>query len=214
MNKLHPFAFSIVDTFGSMQMQDLERIVRLVDNNLAKDIALGLHLARKSGPELQPGPAFPGHASGGPRRHGGRQPFGHGPHPRQPVHRAHRRLHEPQLRQELRHRPHAGRHSGAHSAHQGKEPLGLLPGLLPVGKYNLHRNYAEHFLCKGDLSNRDINHLLSRIAPEKKTAFDAAYADELYASYKDNRIDDTADRARLAGLLAGRKCCALPPAAP
>lgn len=44
MNKLHPFAFSIVDTFGSMQMGDLERIVRLVDNNLAKDIALGLHL--------------------------------------------------------------------------------------------------------------------------------------------------------------------------
>ena len=44
VNKLHPFAFSIVDTFGSMQMQDLERIVRLVDNNLAKDIALGLHL--------------------------------------------------------------------------------------------------------------------------------------------------------------------------
>ena len=38
-----------------------------------------------------------------------------------------------------------------------------------------------------------------------------AYADELYASYKDNRIDDTADRARLAGLLAGRKVLCLAP---
>ena len=92
-----------------------------------------------------------------------------------------------------------------------KSPWGYSPAYFLSAKYNLHRNYAEHFLGKGDLSNRDINHLLSRIAPEKKTAFDAAYADELYASYKDNRIDDTADRARLAQALAGRKVLCLAP---
>ena len=92
-----------------------------------------------------------------------------------------------------------------------KEPWGYSPPYFLSARYNLHRNYAEHLLGKGDLSNRDINHILSRIAPEKKTAFDAAYADELYAQYKGSALDDAADRAKLAELLAGRKILALAP---
>ena len=45
----------------------------------------------------------------------------------------------------------------------------------------------------------------------EKTAFDAAYADELYAQYKGSALDDAADRAKLAELLAGRKILALAP---
>ena len=44
VNEIHPYQFSIVDTFGSMRRRDLERIVSLVDHNLAPDIRLALHL--------------------------------------------------------------------------------------------------------------------------------------------------------------------------
>lgn len=44
VNAIHPWQFSIVDTFGSMRRKDLERIVSLVDHNLAPDIRVGLHL--------------------------------------------------------------------------------------------------------------------------------------------------------------------------
>ena len=44
VNAIHPWQFSIVDTFGSMRRRDLERIVSLADHNLAPDIRLGLHL--------------------------------------------------------------------------------------------------------------------------------------------------------------------------
>ena len=44
VNEIHPYQFSIVDTFGSMRRRDLERIVSLVDHNLAPDIRVGLHL--------------------------------------------------------------------------------------------------------------------------------------------------------------------------
>ena len=44
VNRIHPWQFSIVDTFGSMRRRDLERIVSLADHNLAPDIRLGLHL--------------------------------------------------------------------------------------------------------------------------------------------------------------------------
>ena len=44
VNRIHPYAFSIVDTFGSMMKEDLQRIYSLVEHNLDKDIVIGLHL--------------------------------------------------------------------------------------------------------------------------------------------------------------------------
>ena len=41
VNEIHTYQFSIVDTFGSMRRRDLERIVSLVDHNLAPDIHNG-----------------------------------------------------------------------------------------------------------------------------------------------------------------------------
>ena len=92
-----------------------------------------------------------------------------------------------------------------------KEPWGYSPPYFLSARYNLHRNYAEHLLGKGDLSNRDINHILSRIEPEKKTAFDADYVDELYRQYKGSTLDDATDREKLKELLQNRTVLALAP---
>lgn len=43
VNKVKPASFSIVDTFGAMDMVDLVRIFTQVDNLLDKDIKIGLH---------------------------------------------------------------------------------------------------------------------------------------------------------------------------
>ena len=40
-------------------------------------------------------------------------------------------------------------------------------------------------------------YILADIAPDKKTVFDAAYADALYTEYKNRRTDDTAALAAL-----------------
>ena len=73
---------------------------------------------------------------------------------------------------------------------KGESPWGYTPAYFLSARFNLHRNYAEHYLGKGDLTNRDINHILAAIAPEKKTAFDKAYADTLYQEYKNRRVQD------------------------
>ncbi len=44
VNEIHPYAFSIVDTFGSMLKSDLVRLLYMIDNNLDPSINLGLHL--------------------------------------------------------------------------------------------------------------------------------------------------------------------------
>lgn len=42
-NELEPYAFSIVDTFGSMYKDDLIRIFSLINHNLSKKIKVGFH---------------------------------------------------------------------------------------------------------------------------------------------------------------------------
>ncbi len=43
INKVHPAALSVVDTFGAMFDEDLDRILPILDRHLDKDIALGFH---------------------------------------------------------------------------------------------------------------------------------------------------------------------------
>ena len=43
INQVHPVALSVVDTFGAMLFEDLERIVKVLDKNLESEIKLGFH---------------------------------------------------------------------------------------------------------------------------------------------------------------------------
>lgn len=43
VNRIKPYAFAIVDTYGSMECDDLERIFRFIDARLDKDITISLH---------------------------------------------------------------------------------------------------------------------------------------------------------------------------
>ena len=94
---------------------------------------------------------------------------------------------------------------------KGNCAWGYTPAYFLSAKFNLHRNYAEHYLGKGDLTNRDINHILAVIAPNKKTVFDAAYADTLYTEYKNRRIDDAGALAALQKAFAGKTVLVLAP---
>ena len=49
VNQIQPYAFSIVDTFGSMMKSDLQRIYSLAEHNLDKSIVIGLHLHENLG---------------------------------------------------------------------------------------------------------------------------------------------------------------------
>ena len=43
VNELKPYAFYLVDTLGVMYQHEMRRLFYLIDNNLSKDICLGLH---------------------------------------------------------------------------------------------------------------------------------------------------------------------------
>lgn len=189
VNKIHPYQFSIVDTFGSMKRRDLDRIASLVDNNIDRDIRVALHLHENMSlacllsqnyvdKHLQRPIAIDGSLMGMGRIPGNL-----------PIELIADYLND---------------YSGSNydidflmdaiqdyiAPIKGQPEWGYTPAYFLSARYNLHRNYAEHYLKKGDLTHRDINHILSRFDPGKKTAFDANYADQLYSEYKNNIIDD------------------------
>ena len=96
---------------------------------------------------------------------------------------------------------------------KGQSEWGYTPAYFLSARYNLHRNYAEHYLKKGDLTHRDINHILSRFDSSKKTAFDAKYADQLYADYKNNMIEDKVAFVELKEKLSGKNVLIVAPGA-
>lgn len=49
VNKIKPYGFSIVDTFGAMRQEDIGRIYYLIENNLNNEIVLGVHLHENLG---------------------------------------------------------------------------------------------------------------------------------------------------------------------
>lgn len=43
INEIHPYSFGIVDTYGAMYMDDVDRIFGLIDNNMLQDICINFH---------------------------------------------------------------------------------------------------------------------------------------------------------------------------
>lgn len=210
VNKIMPYQFSIVDTFGSMRRRDLDRIVSLADHNIAPDVRLALHLHENMSLASCLAQDFlDKHLNRDVTVDGSLEGMGRIPG---------------NLPIELI-ADYCNEYLGAHydidylmdaiqdqiSPIKGQSAWGYTPAYFLSARYNLHRNYAEHYLNKGDLTNRDINHILAGFDRSKTTVFDAAYADKLYEDYKRHSVDDSAAMAALAGQLAGKQVLVLAP---
>ena len=212
VNKILPYQFSIVDTFGSMKHKDLDRIVSLVDNNLDRNIRVGLHLHENMAISNLLAQSFiDKHIQRSITVDGSLQGMGRIPG---------------NLPIELI-ADYANEYAGSNydidylmdaiqdyiDPIKGHSEWGYTPAYFLSARFNLHRNYAEHYLKKGDLTHRDINHILARFDTSKKPAFDAGYADKLYEEYKDNQIDDSEAFQTLKGELQGKDILVVAPGA-
>ena len=197
VNQIGPYQFAIVDTFGSMKRRDLDRIVSLVDNNLDKNIRVSLHLHENMSLSSCLAQAFIDKHLNRPIAVDGSL-MGMGRIPGNlPIELIADYCND-----------YAGKTydidylMDAIQDHiapiKGSPEWGYTPVYFLSARFNLHRNYAEHYLKKGDLTNKDINHILSQFDPSKKTAFDAVYADRMYEDYKNKYIDDAKDWDKLS----------------
>lgn len=190
VNEIKPFGFSIVDTFGSMDINDLSRIYLIVEHNLDKSIVVGLHLHENLMQSFSLAQNFIQICSpareciiDGSLMGMGRVPgnlcielivdylnkLGIASYNLNPILDAIDDYIVP-LRK--------------------KYTWGYSTAYALSAKYNLHRNYAEFLLNKGDLRAKEINQILSMIDNSKKTAYDIEYVENLYAEYQNKNYDD------------------------
>ena len=212
VNEIQPFQFSIVDTFGSMKRRDLDRIVSLVDNNLNRDVRLSLHLHENMSLSCSLAQNFADkHLNRNIAIDGSLMGMGRIPG-NLPI----------ELIADYLNDSYAKSYDIDYlmdaiqdyiSPLKGKTEWGYTPAYFLSARFNLHRNYAEHYLNKPDITNRDINHILSQFDRNKATVFDAEYADHLYEKYKNNIIDDSEDRENLKVKLKGKVILLIAPGA-
>ena len=181
VNKIHPWQFSIVDSFGSMKKSDLDRIVSLVDTNLLKDIRLGLHLHENMALSFSLAQNFlekssdrkitvDGSLSGMGRRPGNL-----------PI-----ELIADYCNEYYNKNYQTDYLFEAIQKHiqeiKNKNNWGYGAEFFLSAKYNLHRDYPEYYIKKYNLSLTEINRILRQFDKSKKSKFDCEYADKLYFS--------------------------------
>ena len=210
VNQIQPYQFSIVDTFGSMKRRDLDRIVSLVDNNLDRNIRVALHLHENMSLSCSLAQAFIDKHLDRPVAVDGSL-MGMGRIPGNlPIELIADYCNDCTGKTyDIDYLMDAIQDYIAPL--KGNPNWGYTPAYFLSARFNLHRNYAEHYLKKGDLTIRDINHILARFDNKKKTAFDPEYADFLYENYKNNQIDDSDDRDKLYRLFSDKRILLIAP---
>lgn len=211
VNEVGPYAFSIVDTFGSMMKDDLLRIYSLIEHNLDKDIIIGLHLHENLALSYSLAQDFMNMKASDRNCVIDASMLGMGRSPGNLC---------MELIMDYMNKRRSGHYDvnpvldgiDDHIARLKQiEPWGYNTAYAISAKYNLHRNYAEFLLDKGRLRAKQINQILGSIEAHKKTAYDEAYIEKLYQNFQNNAVDDTAVLQELAAKIAGRKCLILAP---
>ena len=191
VNQIQPYAFSIVDTFGSMMKADLLRIYSLVEHNLDKSIVIGLHLHENLALSYSLAQEFISMKASERKSVIDASMLGMGRTPGN-------------LCMELI-MDYMNKTQGSiydvnpvldgiddHIVQLKQiEPWGYSTAYALSAKFNLHRNYAEFLLNKGRLRAKQINQILASIEDSKKTAYDEAYAEELYQRFQNHEVDDS-----------------------
>lgn len=190
VNQIRPYAFSIVDTFGSMMKSDLQRLYFLVEHNLDKSVVVGLHLHENLALSYSLSQEFIAMKASERRGIIDGSMLGMGRVPGNLC---------LELIMDYMNRNY-GQTYDVNPVLDGiddyivrwKEaaPWGYNTAYALSAKYNLHRNYAEFLLNKGRLRAKQINQLLSSIEESKKTAYDESYIEDLYEKFQDHEADD------------------------
>lgn len=211
VNRIKPYAFTIVDTFGSMMKTDLIRLYSLVEHNLDPSIHVGLHLHENLSLSYSLAQDFLGIRSGGRKCVIDASLFGMG---RAPGNLCLELIMNYMNRyQDCSYDVNAVLDAIEDYIVPLKEiePWGYNIAYALSAKYNMHRNYGEYLLRKGKLRTKHINQILANTAEEKKTAYDEEYIEGLYREYQSIKVEDTETRTELRETLRERNILILAP---
>lgn len=211
VNEIQPYAFSVVDTFGSMMRFDLQRIYSLIEHNLDPAVQIGLHLHENLALSYSLAQDFIAMKASGRGSVIDGSMLGMGRVPGNLC---------LELIMDYMNKTQGGIYDvnpvldgiDDHIAQLKQiEPWGYSTAYALSAKFNLHRNYAEFLLGKGRLRAKQINQILASIEEHKKTAYDETYVEGLYQKFQNHEVDDSKLLAALREELLDHKILVLAP---
>lgn len=92
-----------------------------------------------------------------------------------------------------------------------KAPWGYSVKYYLAASNDCHPNYVQHLMQKRTLSIKSVNEILSQIAPKEKLAYNAEHIEQLYHQYQNQEINDTDTLCKLKTELQNQKILVLGP---
>ena len=211
VNELHPYGFSIVDTFGVLRLRDFAHLYYLVNTNLEPDIVMGAHLHENLGLAYSLAQHFISINEGkrdividGSLLGMGRVPGN---------------LCIEQIMDHMNQFYGGNYHTEAAfdaiddciAPIKSRIPWGYSIPYALSAKYKLHRTYAEYLMEKWKIHTSDIERILSNVTEEEAELFNEDYIENLYKEYISVEYDDTRERKELSHALSQKEIVVLAP---
>jgi len=201
VNQLHPYGFSIVDTFGVMRLRDLSHRYYLVENNLLPDITIGVHLHENLGLAYSLSQHITQIAI--PTRNividGSLLGMGRVPG-NLCIEHIMDYLNE-QYGASYALEPIYDAIDDYIAPIKVEKPWGYAIPYALSAKYNLHRTYAEFLIGKKRLKTKDIQRILAQVSSEEAETFNEEYIERLYQDYMNISYDDSNDFRTLKNII-------------
>lgn len=193
VNKLHPYGFSIIDTFGVMRVKELSHRYYLVENNLLPDITIGVHLHENLGLAYSLAQHIIQIANPQRKILIDASLFGMG--------RVPGNLCIEHIMDYMNEQYRTGYVLEAVydaiddyiAPIKEREPWGYAIPYALSAKYYLHRTYAEYLMGKQRLKTKDIQRILAQVVPSEAETFNEKYMENLYLDYMNVAYEDKED---------------------
>lgn len=199
VNELEPYAFSLVDTYGLLHKNDLQKYLQIANNDLKLSISLGYHahnnfqLAYSNCIEFLEQPAnrniLVDGSLYGMGKNAGNAPI---------------ELLSKYMNDNCDKTYHINQLLEAIDVNIldifKKSPWGYAFRFYLSAANDCHPNYVTYLQQKRKLSVKSISEILDSIRPEKKLLYDETYIENLYLQYQAKECNDTVTRAELKAL--------------
>ena len=211
VNELEPYAFSIVDTFGSLYKEDLQRVFYLIHHNLCASAKIGFHSHNNLQMSFALSQEFIEMTQG--LRHVVVDTSMAG------MGRGAGNTNTELVMQYMNRKYNSGYDINGLldlidnyiDGFQNRYEWGYSIPYFLAGSYSAHVNNISYLSTKAGIASRDINYLLNRLDAADRKRYDYDLLEKIYMEYLGAICDDKAQIASLKKQLAGRDILMLLP---
>ena len=212
VNDVHPYSFGIVDTYGAMYAEDVDRLYGLVDRNMLEDICINFHSHNNYQLSFSLAQEVIRLSASGSRKVivdatvGGMGKVAGNLNTELIVDYLVRRMHYDYELDGI-----LDIYDDYIYRYSLKHQWGYSIPAMMAGIYKSHPNNVIYLTEKFRLDSKDIGKILSMIDPATRQRYDYDNIERLYIEYVSDNMDDSASLKKLSDEIGGRQVVVLVP---